>query len=112
MVAKKVMRKLTAARHALMIAKQAQRSGSKSLPVYKRGRPGVQSKLRCRVGVSGEKERKRLKARKEFLAAGGSLLLDGTDFFSQDILKLKGHNSSGTVCHVIQFALFFSLYGN
>ena len=77
----KIIRKLTAARHALMIAKQAQRSGIKSLPVYKRGRPGVQSKLRCRVGVSGEKERKRLKARKEFLAAGGSLLLDGTDFF-------------------------------
>jgi len=63
----KIIRKLTAARHSLLKAKQAQLSGVKPLPLYKRGRPGVKSKLRCRVGVSGEKERKRLLSKKEML---------------------------------------------
>ena len=54
----KALRKVTAARHAVLKAKMARRAGLKDLPLYvKRGRRKFHSKLRCRVGSRGLKER-------------------------------------------------------
>ena len=59
----KVQRKVTAARHAVLKARQAKLAGLRSLPMpNKPGRAPFLSRLRCRVGKSGEKERASLEA--------------------------------------------------
>ena len=59
----KILRKLTAARHAVQKAKQGKVAVVRALPrPNKRGRANVLSRLRCRVGQSGEKEREKLAA--------------------------------------------------
>ena len=59
----KVLRKVVKERHRKQREQQARLSGIRPIPnARKRGRLSITSRLRCRVGVKGEKEKAKLKA--------------------------------------------------